>query len=61
MIRKIIKKWLAPMILEIIKEANPPASMEELQASVLKQIIKDSKDFELNRQNRLKLSSNHLL
>ncbi len=59
MIRKLIKKWLSPIILEIIKEANPSMSMEELQAKVLKTITDDLKKTEVDRQNRLKLSSNH--
>jgi hypothetical protein len=51
----MIKKWLAPLILEIIEEAKkPPISMKELHDRMLETIIKDSKDFELERQNRLK-------
>lgn len=47
------------MVVEIIKEANPPMSMEEQQAKLLETVMKDTKDFELNRQTRLKLASNH--
>lgn len=61
MIQKIIKKWLAPMILEIIKEdreskkTNDPDYMKKYWAWV----IDDLKKTELERQSRLTLSSNH--